>query len=82
MNKWKSAFCYTSFVLKQYIFIYFSEKQVILDQTYPFKNNELLTITKNADKILYSGILWNSVQNFRTNGQAALVLALGEHDNL
>ena len=26
----------------------------ILDQTYSFKNKELLTITKNADTVLYS----------------------------
>ena len=41
-----------------------------LDQTYSFKNKELLTITKNVDTLLYSSVLRNSV------------LAVGEHNNL
>ena len=28
-----------------------------LDQTHSFKNTELLTITKNADTLLYSSVL-------------------------
>ena len=31
--------------------------KVILDQTYSFKNKELLTITKNKDTLLYSSVL-------------------------
>ena len=75
-------FCYASLVLKQLIFIYFSEEWVLLDQTYSFENRELLTITKNADMHLYSSVSWNSVHNFKVNGQVVLVLALGEHGNL
>ena len=44
-----------------------------------FKNKELLTITKNAGILLYSGALQISVQNFMANGQTVLVLALREH---
>ena len=54
----------------------------MLDQTYSFKNTELLTITKNADSLLYNSVLRNSVQNFKANGRAVLVLALGEHGSL
>ena len=53
-----------------------------LDQTYSFKNKERLTITKNADILLYNSVLWKSVQNFKANWLAVLVLGLGEHDNL
>ena len=69
-------------VLKQLIFMYFSWKWVILGQTYPFKNKELLTITGSSDTLLYSSISWNSVQNLKANGQALLVLALGEHGTI
>ena len=51
-----------------------------MNQTYSFKNKELLTIAKNADTIFCSSVLWNSVQNFKTNEQAVLVLALEEHN--
>ena len=50
--------------------------------TYSFKNKELLTITKNLDTPLNSSVLWNSVKNFKANGEAVLVLAFGEHENL
>ena len=53
-----------------------------LDHTYSFKNNELLTVTKNAGTLLYFSVFRNSLQNLRASGQAVLVLALGEHDNL
>ena len=49
-----------------------------MDQTYSFEN-KLLTITKNAGTFLYNSVAWNSVQNFKTKGQAPLVLVLGEH---
>ena len=49
-------FYYASLVLKQLIFIYFSEKLVVLDQTYSFKNRELLIIAKNVDTLLYSSL--------------------------
>ena len=42
-----------------------------MDQTYFLKNKELLIITKNADTLLYNSVLWNSVQNFKANRQAA-----------
>ena len=48
-----------------------------MDETYSFKNKEQPTITKKADTLL-----WNHVQNFEAKGQAVLVLALREHDNL
>ena len=70
-------FYYASLVLKQLIFIYFSEKWVVLDQTYSFENRELLIIAKNADTLLYSSLSWNSVQNFKTSRQTVLVLMLG-----
>ena len=54
----------------------------MFDQTYSFKNKKLLTVTKNADKLLHSSVLWNSVQNFKVKGQTVLVLALAEHGNL
>ena len=50
--------------------------------TYSFKNKNLQTLTKNADTLLHSSVLWNSVQNFKANRKAALVLARREHDNL
>ena len=53
-----------------------------MDQTYSFKYKELLTITKNADTLLNSSVLWSSVQNFKANGQVALALGLEEHENL
>ena len=53
-----------------------------MDQTCSFKNKELLIITKNADTHLYISDLENSAQNFKANGQAVLLLALGEHGNL
>ena len=43
---------------------------------------ELLLITKEADTLLYSSVSWTSVQNFKANGQAILVLALGKHNKL
>ena len=44
------GFSFTSLVLKQLIFIYFSQKCVILDQTYSF--------TKNVDTRLYNSVSW------------------------
>ena len=41
-------------------FYIFSLKWAILDQTYSFKNKELLTVTKIADTLLYSSVKWNS----------------------
>ena len=58
------------------------QRFLFLDQTYSFKNKELSTITKNPDTLLYSCLLLISVQNFKANGQAVLVLPHGEHDNL
>ena len=52
------------------------------DQTYSFKNKGLLTITKIPDTLLYSSLLLISVQNFKANEQAVLVLPHGEHDSL
>ena len=65
-----------------YFLYIFHKKSVILDQAYSFKNTELLTITKSADTLWYSNVLLNPVQKLKVNGQALLVLALGEHDNL
>ena len=72
------------FFFKQLVFKYFSYKWFFLDQTYSFKNKELVTITKNADIILFSSVLWNFyfLQNFKANRPAALVLALGKDDSL
>ena len=52
-----------------------------MDQTYTFQNKELLTITKNADTVLYSTVSLNSVQNIKTNRQAVPVLTLRKHEN-
>ena len=53
-----------------------------MDETYSFKNKELLTITENADSLLYSSASWNYVQSFKRNGLAVRALALGEYNNL
>ena len=80
-NKRASAFllCFTGFeTINFYIFFI----KISYFQTNSFKNKELLTITQIADMLLYSSDSWNSVQNFKANGRAVLVLALGEHDSL
>ena len=81
-NKRVSAFLLCFIGFETVNFICFSKKWVVLDQTYSFKNRELLIITKNSYTLLYSSLSWNSVQNFKSNGQAVLVLPLGEHENL
>ena len=76
-----SAFllCFTGFETINF-YIFFIKSSYF--QTNSFKNKELLTITQIADMLLYSSDSWNSVQNFKANGRAVLVLALGEHDSL
>ena len=73
---------YASLILKQLVFIYFSSKRGVLDQTFSFKNEELIKIKKNADTILCSSFLETLYKNFKANGQAVLALGLGEHGNL
>ena len=73
-------FYYALLVLKQFLHI-FHKNDFFLDQTY-FKNRELLIVTKKVDTLLYSSLSWNYVQNLKANGQAVLLLALREHDNL
>ena len=63
-------------------FISSSWKRVVFDQTYTFKNRELLIITKIADLFLYSKLTWNSMQNFKADKEGVLVLALWDDDNL
>ena len=53
-----------------------------MDQTYFFKNKELLTLTKTEGTLSYRGVLWNSVQNLKSNGLVVPVLAHREQDNL
>ena len=62
------------------LYIFFIKMSCFGSNFFFKKNKELLIITKNADTLLYSSVSWNSVQNFKVNGQGVLVLALGEHD--
>ena len=81
-NKRVSTFllCFIGFeTIKFYTFVI---KMSCFGSNSFFKNKELLTITKTADTLLYSSVFWNSVQNFKANGQAVLVLLLREHGNL
>ena len=41
---------YASLILKQLVFIYFSSKRGVLDETFSFKNEELIKIKKNAEQ--------------------------------
>ena len=52
-----------------------------MDQNFFFKSNELL-ITKKTQTPFRTGVSLETLQNFKGNRQAVLVLELKEHDNL
>ena len=50
-QKRSRAFTYVSLVLQKLIFLNFSQKYFVLDQTYSFKIRKLLTIIINAETL-------------------------------
>ena len=51
------------------------------DQTYSFKNKELLTVTKTRTSFC-TAVFLETLQNFKANGKVCLVLVVKENYNL